>query len=115
MEYELVDFGNMTPGDADTNPEFGSVLVFQNTHEQATPLQLGTATGSWIRPTSTPNVNRRSVGVELVPIENELEVFVAAPNTIWTPERANEVHRVLCDLIPLLAKNAHPPLRDLGF
>ena len=114
MEYELVDFGNMTPGDADTNPEFGSVLVFQNTHEQATPLQLGTATGSWIRP-SAPDQCRKYVEVEVTPSENELEVFVAAPNTIWTPERANEVHRVLCDLIPLLAKNAHPPLRDLGF
>ena len=61
------------------------------------------------------NLCRQYVGVELTPSENELEVFVAAPNTIWTPEHANEVHRVLCELIPLLAKNAHLSLRDLGF
>ena len=53
--------------------------------------------------------------VEMTPSENELEVFVAAANTIWTPERANEVHRVPRDLIPLLAKNTHLSLRDLGF
>lgn len=115
MEFELVEFGNMVPGDIDPEPVFGSALTFQNTRGRVSPLQLGTATGSWIRPTSIPNLNRRPVGVELVPIENELEIFVAAPNTIWTPERANEVHRVLYDLIPLLAKNAHLSLRDLGF
>ena len=88
-------WNNVVPGDTDPKPVFGSILTFQNTRGRMSPLQLGTATASWICLSSLPDRCRKYVEVEIILSENELVVYAAAPNTIWTPERANEVHRVL--------------------
>lgn len=114
LAFELVEFKNMVAID-EAEPAFGSVLNFQNTSAEKQTFKLGSARCSWIPVYVGPVRARNCVEVEVTPEESNLEINIGAPNTIWTSERANEVLRVLCDIVPLLIENAGARLCELGF
>ncbi|KAJ5764815.1 acetyl-CoA synthetase-like protein [Penicillium odoratum] len=113
LAFELVELGNAV-NDAQGSM-FGSVLTFQNTALQSQMPDLGGVSCSWSGAVEVgQHRTRHYVELEVEPGETTLHVFLGAPNTIWTRERANEVLRVLCDYIPLVAGNPGNRLSELS-
>jgi amino acid adenylation domain-containing protein len=113
LAFELVELGNVVT-DAQGSM-FGSVLTFQNTALQSQMPDLGGVSCSWSGAVEVrQHRTRHYVELEVKPGETTLDIFLRAPNTIWTRERANEVLRVLCDYIPLVTGNPGNRLSEIS-
>ncbi|CAI7596063.1 unnamed protein product [Penicillium glandicola] len=111
LAFELVEFKNMIPSNVE--PVFGSVLTFQNTAAYE-GFDLGSATCTpWLPVQTGPLRTRDCVELEMTPGQSTLEIFLGAPNTIWSSDRANEVLRVLCNSILRLTENPGGLLIDV--
>ncbi|CAI7662907.1 unnamed protein product, partial [Penicillium bialowiezense] len=102
LEFELFQYRNTV---GDDKPIFGSVLNFQNTRSREERFELGDAQCWWVPLTVGSLRTRDHVELEVIPRDADIEIWVGAPNTIWTQRRANEVLHALERLIPLLAEN----------
>ncbi|KAJ5908654.1 acetyl-CoA synthetase-like protein [Penicillium taxi] len=113
LAFELVEYCNIVEDTKESM--FGSVLTFQNTRFRQKGFELGQAKCSWV-PLSIGSLRTRNhVELEVLPGDNDLEIWLGAPNIIWGQDRANEILRVLSRFIPLLAENAEVRLCNLGF